>query len=97
MRLTAAALLGAPQASRAQAAVYSYPWCAVHGAPGGPTGSHSCYYTSYQRCASLDAASRFAGIRSYGLGVVPARAHSPHRSSNTGAKKERDRQNIDKT
>jgi uncharacterized protein DUF3551 len=48
--LTAAALLGAPQASHAQAAAYSYPWCGIYGARGGPTGSRSCYYRSYQEC-----------------------------------------------
>jgi Protein of unknown function (DUF3551) len=62
--LTAAALLAAPKASHAQAAVYSYPWCAVYTGPGGPAGSRSCYYTSYQQCMTTILAQGGYCIRS---------------------------------
>jgi Protein of unknown function (DUF3551) len=42
-----AALVGETQATYAQSAVESYPWCAIDKMR---TGARSCYYTSYEQC-----------------------------------------------
>jgi hypothetical protein len=77
--LMAAALLEGPQAGHAQAAAHSYPWCGIYAAPGGPSGSRSCYYTSYQQCMATMFSEGGYCVRSpyyqpnYGRGSRPRR------------------------
>jgi len=45
--LVTAALIGETQATYAQAAAESYPWCAISEKR---EGARSCYYASYEQC-----------------------------------------------